>query len=351
MRIVVGTMTGTSMDAIDAVAVEIVGHGLAMQATFVALATQQIESVQQRLRTLAAGDRNQGEMDAVGLKLGQLTGAAIAQLGIKKIDLIALHGQTIWHDPPESIQLIDPTPIVGRFNCRILTDPRMADLNLGGQGAPITPLADWIMFRSEEKNTAVVNLGGFCNITLLPKQGQPRDVEGFDLCCCNLVLDAIARDRLQSEFDWNGDCAMRGTVEMDLYGDLKAKLQQQRSNNRSLGSLDDLGGWILERSKNLATKHVLATATSAVGSCISDRLVDVERVLVAGGGIHNAALLQAIGCGVITTDEVGIPAQAREAMAMAILGALSQDGVSITLAQITGRHETTEVVGWVQASP
>lgn len=351
MRIAVGTMTGTSMDAIDAVAVEIVGHGLSMQVTFVALATQQIEPVRQRLRALTSGERDQGEMDAVGLELGLLTAAAIAQLGIMKIDLIALHGQTIWHDPPESIQLIDPTPIVDRYNCKILTEPRLADLHLGGQGAPITPLADWIMFRSEEKNTAVVNLGGYCNITLLPKQGQPHDIEGFDLCCCNLVLDAIARERLQAEFDLNGCCAMRGTVDMELHEELKTKLQQQRCSNRSLGSLDDLGAWVLERSRNLASENVLATATSAVGSCISDTIVDVERVLVAGGGIHNAALLQAIGRDLITTDAVGIPTQAREAMAMAILGVLAEDGVSITLPQITGRSETSQVVGWTQASP
>ena len=142
-------------------------------------------------------------------------------------DYIASHGHTIFHQPENNftLQIGCGKTISETTKITTINDFRSLDISLGGQGAPITPLADWIMFRSEEKNTAVVNLGGFCNITLLPKQGQPRDIEGFDLCCCNLVLNAIARDRLQSEFDRNGDCATRGTVEMDLYGDLKAKLQ------------------------------------------------------------------------------------------------------------------------------
>ena len=344
-------MTGTSMDAIDAVAVQIHGHGLSMKTKFIGMESESIEHLQKRLRVVTTGNCDALEMDSLGLEIGKLTAKCIAQLGVTDIDLIAIHGQTVWHKPPESIQLIDPTPIVEQCNCTVVTDPRQSDLQNGGQGAPITPLADWILFQSNERNTAVVNLGGFCNITLLPKNGQPSDLQGFDLCCCNLLLDAIARDRLQTPFDRDGCSALSGAMNQSLFEELKSKLQQQHAENRSLGTSDDLSAWILERSQAIDTNDLLFTATNAIGEMIQEAVADADKVLLAGGGVHNPALMQAIGCRAKPTDAMGVPTQAREAMAMAILGALAEDGVSITLPHITGRRETTEVIGWVQASP
>ena len=350
MRCVIGTMTGTSMDGVDAVATSIEGHGLEMKASFLQMATEPIDDLQKQLRALSDDFTNDTALKTTSLQVGEKTLAAIMQLGIDNIDLIALHGQTIFHEPPRSIQLINPSCIVDTFNCTVLTDPRTADLLLGGQGAPITPLADWIMFRDAARDTAVVNLGGFCNITLLPKNCQPRDIEGFDLCCCNLLLDAIARKRLGTQYDTNGSCAHEGTVDSNLFDQLKNKLESQRNENRSLGTGDDLSRWVLNQSVKIETADLLATVTSAIGSVIQETVCDSQRVLLAGGGIHNVPLKNAIGATKMT-DAFGVPTQAREGMAMAILGALATDGVSITLPQITGRQQTNEVVGWSQASP
>ena len=130
---------------------------------------------------------------------------------------------------------------------------------------------------------------------------------------------------------------------------IKEKLHSQRVEQRSLGTNDDLGEFILSQN-TLPVQDLLASIIVAIGECINEATEQYDRVLVAGGGVHNQSLIRHIrheG----TTALCGVPIQAREGMAMAILGALAEDGVSITLPQITGRRTTKALVGWTQASP
>lgn len=349
MRTVVGTMTGTSMDGIDAVAVDIEGCGLEMQASFRSMASTSLGDVQGKLQELALQESPPYDR-GLAMEVGQLTSLTIQKLNLPAIDLIALHGQTIYHKPPCSIQLIDPTPIIEQFNCTVLNDPRQADLTLGGQGAPITPLADWVMFRSAKQSIAIINLGGFCNVTFLSANCGVDEIQGCDICCCNLILNAIAKERLHVPFDEGGNCANSGTVDARLAAWLTGHLQTQVEQRRSLGSGDDLGLQVLLQGEHLQTSDLLATATHCIGSVISNAATEMDIVLLAGGGAQNKALLDCIKHdGLI--DDTGVPLQAREGMAMAILGVLSNDGVSITLPQVTGRRESDDVVGFAQASP
>ena len=349
MRIVVGTMTGTSMDGVDAVAVTIDGFGKSMSASFLQMESCELGVAKKELQKLASAGGTQEEMDNAAILVGEITATAISKLDLDVVDIIALHGQTVYHKPPKSIQLIDPEPIVTKFPCTVLTDPRQGDLQLGGQGAPITPLADWVMFRSAETSTAIVNLGGFCNVTLLPANCQPNQIQGFDVCCCNLLLNAIAKERLGAEYDMNGDAALRGKVDETICNALFESLSEQAETRRSLGSNDDIGEYAIQIGKSSTTEDLLASAVRAIGACISGS-TDAQRILLAGGGVRNKTLFNAIENDG-TTELLGVPTQAREAMAMAILGALAQDGVSITLPLVTGRMETSELVGWIQASP
>lgn len=343
-------MTGTSMDGIDAVCVSIHGQGLQMTATFEAIASVELGELTSKLRHLASGIGSTTEMDSAATELGLLTVEAIQELHLDSIDLIALHGQTIFHKPPASIQLIDPVPVLEAYQCTILTDPRKADLEYGGQGAPITPLADWVMFRSRKVSNSIVNLGGFCNLTILPADSEPDSIRGFDVCCCNLLLDAIARRCLDESYDHCGREALQGSLNTDVYSQLFNELELQRTGYRSLGSEDDLGEFAIGIGQHLSPADLLASATSAIGSCITNALQGAGRVYLAGGGVHNVALANAIQHDG-TTNDLGVPSQAREAMAMAILGALAQDGESITLSNITGRKETDDPIGWVYARP
>jgi 1,6-anhydro-N-acetylmuramate kinase len=338
------------MDGVDAVAVQIEGKGLDMSADYLSMASSELGTIQKTLRQLASCGGAQEEQDRAAIEVGRVTNETILALELIHIDLIALHGQTIFHAPPQSIQLIDATQIVTTFQCVVLTEPRQQDLQLGGQGAPITPLADWIMFRNEHESTAIVNLGGFCNVTILPAQSRPQDVQGFDVCCCNLMLNAISQHAFGIEYDTDGKLALSGKEDMNVTALLVEKLQEQCNESRSLGTNDDLGSFAIQLGKSLRPADLLASATSAIGTCISIATKGVDRVLIAGGGVHNQSLTKAIRNNG-TIEQLGVPTQAREAMAMAILGALACDGVSITLPQITGRNVTDTIVGWIQASP
>jgi 1,6-anhydro-N-acetylmuramate kinase len=343
-------MTGTSMDGVDAVAVQIDGVGETMSASFYKMASCGLGSAKPLLQKLAVQGGSQDEMDEAATLVGKITAEAISKLELNAIDLIALHGQTVFHNPPKSMQLINPRSITEKFNCTIFTDPRQHDLQLGGQGAPITPLADWIMFRSTNKSTAIVNLGGFCNVTVIPANCSVNQIHGFDVCCCNLLLNAIAKTRLGVEFDCGGKEADKGSIDNKLFQSILNKLEEQREENRSLGTYDDFTEEVLRQGSTLNTQDLLATTASAIGACITESTMGVDRVLLAGGGVHNQMLTKTIhNHG--TTNDLGVPTQAREAMAMAILGALAQDNVSITLPQITGRRGSKKVVGWVQVSP
>ncbi len=149
-RLVVGCMTGTSCDGIDAALVRLSGEGLAMKATVVRHLGRPLESLGAMIRGIASGDAVTAECIAeVGWWFGLAHTTVIEELiGDQSVDLIAVHGQTLFHAPPLSWQWINPHPIARRFNAPVVFDLRGADLAAGGQGAPITPLADWILFRA-----------------------------------------------------------------------------------------------------------------------------------------------------------------------------------------------------------
>lgn len=330
-RIVVGVMTGTSMDGIDAALVRMVGEGSAKRAELLRYTSEPLGELSDRLRRAATQvAMTAGEFAALAWDFGLLHTEAISRLlgSQSAADLIAVHGQTIFHQPPHSWQLINPAPIAARFKCPVAYDLRQADLALGGQGAPITPAADWILFRKPGTSRAIVNLGGFCNVTILPanQSDAESDVRGFDVCACNQVLDAVARQALSQSFDLDGQSAMSGQVKSDAVQALLDVLHRQSSAGRSLGTGDEAGMWVEQYKGEMRGEDIAATAVAAVGQCIAAAIqkYDVDEILVAGGGARNAALMAQIGKAaskpVWMTEVAGVPVEAREAMCIAVLG-------------------------------
>ncbi|NQU66064.1 MAG: anhydro-N-acetylmuramic acid kinase, partial [SAR324 cluster bacterium] len=266
------------------------------------------------------------------------------------VNLIALHGQTIYHSPPLSWQLINPTLIAQKLNVPVIFDLRAADLAQGGQGAPITPLGDFILFRDIVEKRSIVNLGGFCNITTLPgiSNSAKNDVDleywqslvgGFDLSPCNHLLDKISRDLIGQPYDENGNNALTGSVSKKPFEKLHSILSGMFNEKRSLGTGDETSQWISRFSGDVIAVDLARTACAAIAQMIVDS-VDSDRIILAGGGVKNAALMEEItkrfSGKVSTSNEFGIPSEHREAIEMAILGALCQDRVPITLPQVTG---------------
>jgi 1,6-anhydro-N-acetylmuramate kinase len=353
-RLALGAMTGTSLDALDLALVEIRDRGLYSRAALLRHRTFDLGTLRPRLRAAAQGKPfTAGEYLRLALDFGQFHAASALELlrdhraaaqssGV--IAVAGIHGQTIFHAPPLSWQIINPFPIAQALGCPVASDLRGADLAAGGQGAPITPLADWILFRGHRPR-AIVNLGGFCNITWLPSSvDDPSKIRGRDVCSCNHILDHAARMALDREFDPDGGHAARGTAHPEAEVALLQALGRASAQNRSLGSGDEGLDWVNQWAPQLTSSDLLATAVGAIAKTIAAAIAahPSQEVLLAGGGALNATLARRIGelAGqpvYNTQTAANIHVSARESVAMAVLAALSWDGIATTLPSVTRR--------------
>ena len=378
VRYVVGAMTGTSIDGIDAALCEVTGYGLDMHVQVTHTFSDNLpKSIAERLHKFANEDARFSAKELTELQRDftlvhvqaiehLLSQRKETESVAQKVHLICAHGQTVYHAPPCSWQLFAPAPLAHAFNVPVVCDLRSADVAAGGQGAPLTPLADWILFRDRTgaQTRAVVNLGGFCNVTVLGPCDVSADgratfadvsasVRGFDVCACSQLLDAVARQRLNTSYDHDGNCAGAGIADSAIQADLIIKLKQQARAGRSLGTADCPMQWVQAYS-HVAANDLAATAVSAVATVIVESLPEsTNSLFLAGGGTRNLTLRGAITtlaaargiemfmpCGSRPGQGEGdrhdMYASYREAISWAVLGALSQDQVPVTLPGSTG---------------
>jgi anhydro-N-acetylmuramic acid kinase len=365
-RRVVGCMTGTSIDALDAALIEWRGTGLAARVRLLRCGTYALgAALRDGLRRAARQEPlSAGALARLAAALARRHVRAVQALcGARPPDLIAAHGQTIFHAPPLSWQLFDAAPVARHCRAPVIYDLRAADLAAGGQGAPITPLADFMLFRDPREARVLLNLGGFANFTWLPavarKSADLAEIRGGDLCACNQLLDHAARRWLKRPLDRDGRTALRGMVSERLLAWLIDSLSDQPRARRSLGTQDErceLIARIERRAARLRPADRLRTLCAALAQTIADALPGADRVLAAGGGVHNRALLDELRARcrtpLVCSDTAGIPAGYREAIAMAVLGALSQDGVPITLPRVTRVPSPAPLAGvWCDPRP
>ncbi|MGH7243081.1 MAG: anhydro-N-acetylmuramic acid kinase [Phycisphaerales bacterium] len=358
-RLVVGCMTGTSIDAIDCALVWVEGRGLELKASLVRASTHSLGVLRAPLRAIAEQKpATAGEIARIAMDFGTLHAEAISGLlGSDRVSLICVHGQTVFHSPPVSWQLMNPWPIVHAMRAPVVYDLRGADLAAGGQGAPITPLADQILLAGKpglESGCCVVNLGGFANATLLPGAfGTKGTVRGFDICVCNQLLDRIARETLGCEFDADGAEAGKGKVDGAAAAELARSISDASGKARSLGTGDESFGWLTTQRTRLTPRDLAATACDAIASVIAGRCRGSGAMLLAGGGARNRALFAALAKyseqngipSVRMSDQFGLSSEYREAMEFAVLGALCQDRVAITLPGVTGVRTPAPISG------
>ena len=353
-------MTGTSLDGLDVALVRIIGTGLEMKAELLGHHALPLpDDLRSTLMLLTSGKASEpisymraaraiGELHADGVEQ-LLAGGLVAPITPDQIDFVTAHGQTIWHTPkdeggPKSWQLFDPWPTVKRLKLPVCYDLRQADLIAGGEGAPLTPLADWVMYR--EHADVVANLGGVLNITKL--HADPTQIKGGDIYPCNLLLDGLCQRYFGKAYDTDGALAARGNVTPFLVESLYAAIDDACHGSKSLGREQFSPQWLdrlVESARAEASpEDVLRTVARLVavqlGGEYREAGVPQERMVLAGGGAKNRTLVEIIEKRgyreVCLSDDLGIPCEGREAMAFAVLGALSQDGVPISLPQVTG---------------
>lgn len=349
-------MTGTSLDGLDASLVEIAGEGLALSVRLLGTVSRPLGGLSDVLEAMAQGQpQAPAKYLLAARKLGELHADAVEDLCQQhlpagtELNMVVAHGQTIWHAPGDGVswQLFDPQPVVKRLGVMVCYDLRQADLMAGGEGAPITPISDWVMFRHPSRDRMVVNLGGISNVTHLPAAGTPDKVTGMDIGPCNLLIDGVVRHLFPDRrIDTNGEIARQGRINLEVYDLVKRHRSLSGTSKRSLGREDFTRTWIDGLVRSLAARmskaDIVAGAVEAAALVIGRTPhADVKDVILSGGGARNPVLVERIKAvikrgRVMLSDELGIPAEARESAGFAVLGALSQDGVPITLPQVTG---------------
>ena len=348
--IAVGVMSGTSADGMDAAAIEL-GDGPRPTITLLAhVARDHPNGLRYRILAAASGAAFPAHDIALlhadlGDAYASITKEIVALVG-REVACVALHGQTIAHFPGEhaTLQIGDASRVAVAVKSPVIDDFRSADVALGGQGAPLVPFADHLLF-ADGTPRAILNIGGIANLTLLPT-ANAEDVTAFDTGPGNMVIDQLAR-KGGNELDRDGAAAARGRVNETALANALAHPYFARRGPRSTGR-EEFGApfatRLLADVKNAggSLDDAIATATAVTVESIG-RALDGgawRELIVAGGGARNATLVARLKertkLRVRPMDELGIPAEAREAVAFAILGAYRLRGEPNTLPRCTG---------------
>ncbi len=372
-RIIAGAMSGTSADGVDIALVRIEGRGLDMSARLLAHHHVNYSS---ELRAAIFTCRNAGEIKLsdlaamarqISLAYAQAVNETLHSAALTSADIaaIAAHGQTLYHDPPSTIQWFDPALLAAETRCTVVSDFRRADCAAGGQGAPLVPFADCILFSDPVKHRVLLNLGGIANVTSLPAGGSIDSLLAFDTGPGNCISDFLMR-QMHPEgpgVDLDGALASHGKPdEAVVLNVLSAPFFKQRPPRSTDGpAMIDLFFQALQDpgSRGKLPNH-LATACLISATAIARALREFlphfpDEVIASGGGVKNQILMdflkkQLLGVSLKTTEEMGIPTDAKEAIAFALLGAATLDNEPSNVPAATGATRRA-VLGSITPGP
>ena len=373
-KLVIGLISGTSADGVAGALVKITER--AQDRPDVALlgwATAPYPpDVQHSLHDVFIEPRTLQHVAALNVTLGELfadAAAAAAQAGgfdLHAVDLIASHGQTVAHvgtrDPADplsraaTLQLGEAAVIAERTGLPVIADFRAADMAAGGVGAPFVPYADLLLLGGPAGRIAL-NLGGISNITALPAGAKSQDVFAFDCGPANMVIDGLVRHFSggRESYDRDGAHAARGQVHAGLLREMLAHPFITAPPPKAAGH-EQFGRAfvreVLQAWGALPPDDLVATATAFAADAVAANITRyvlpyhaIEDVVASGGGVRNPVLMRRLAEALAPLrlrriDELGIPSEAKEALAFALIGHATLMGRPANLPRVTGaRHE------------
>lgn len=359
-RIVAGAMSGTSADGVDVAIIRTVPPHRVELLGFASVPfdTDLRKSITE-IRSTGSGTLRQtcDITRQVTLAYADCLRLALRQAGVdaSRLDAVGAHGQTLFHDPPLTLQVFDPSLLAVETGCQVVSDFRRADLALGGQGAPLVPYADALLFADDTRTRAIVNIGGIANVTILtPSLGTPGEggvraleVTAFDTGPGNCVSDHLARtlDPAGPGYDANGERAARGQVDESMLQLLLADPYFARRGPKSTDGPAMLAIWqkapsqVRDDAADANDNALFATAAAWCADSLAAAIPPDADVFVAGGGTKNRAIMDRLRSrfpSLKLTDDLGIPSAAREAIAFALLAAATLDGVPANVPSVTG---------------
>jgi anhydro-N-acetylmuramic acid kinase len=354
--LVLGLMSGTSADGIDVALARISGAPPNLNAKLLGHTSAKFPPAVRKeiLRVAEQQHISSGALSQLNFRLGELfADAALAacrrfKVSPRRVSLIGSHGQTIFHQGratpylgrpiASTLQIGEFSVIAARTGITTIGDFRPADMALGGQGAPLVPYADYLLYRHAKLGRVSLNLGGIANITVLPPAAKPHQVFAFDTGPANMLIDALVSHFTQGRhrFDKNAQLASQGrsipALLNELLRDPYLKLAPPKSTGREyfghayMKKLLALGRRHRAKPNDLIRDATIFTALSVVDAL--NRFVlprtKIHQLIVSGGGAHNPLILAQLsaalpGIEVLPSSHLGIPEDAKEAFAFALL--------------------------------
>lgn len=367
---VIGLMSGTSVDSVDAALVQIFGSGTSTKVELLDFISFNFPKGMKEM-ILENAETNGGNVTTIcklNFLIAQVYVKAVQKLlrknnlEAKDIFCIGSHGQTVHHLPNEkklfglpassTLQIGDPSVLAKLTGILTVGDFRVADIALGGQGAPLVPYFDYLIFRSKTKNRGLLNIGGIANISVIKRNSQPDDVIAFDTGPGNMMIDALMKIFFNKQFDNNGRCAAKGKVNIQLLAKLLESdkfinLSPPKSTGREYYGKLFLQKLLKEFSR-LKHNDWIATISEYTALTIYFNYVffilpkiKLDELLVSGGGAKNKFLLSTLqhyfgSVTVIPIEQQGFSSDAKEAICFAVLANETMNNFSSNLPQVTG---------------
>lgn len=349
--LMVGLMSGTSLDGMDAALVRLTGP---TRAELLAFASRRYDAGERAaLRAAVSGPTAPADLARLHVQLAEWAAEAVqsvlhaAGLRADQVDGIAFPGQTIWHQPPlVSWQLGEPAVLAERFGVRVVSGFRARDVAAGGQGAPLVPMADLLLFSSATKNRVLLNLGGMANLTYVPRGGVEEGAIAFDTGPGVAVIDGVAR-RVDPALscDLDGKLAARGRPDEDLLTELLSHPFLHGPPPKSTGREHFGEAFAEEIHRRCPGPDGVATAVEYTARSVADAvqrwMPTAEEVVASGGGVHHPGLFRALAghlapLPLLRFDSLYFDGDAKEAAAFALLGYLTLHGQPGNLPAATG---------------
>lgn len=346
----IGIMSGTSLDGVDIVLCEIKGTKYDTKINMLAFETYDIPN-DIKDKIMKACDIDQSSTDLIcslNFELGYLFANCVKQLchtyhfNMNQLDFIASHGQTIYHQPkkdethiPSTLQIGEAAIIAYECQVDVISNFRVMDMAAGGEGAPLVPYSEEVLYRQDNEFIALQNIGGIGNVTILSPKNSPIETLAFDTGPGNMIIDEMMKQFYDKEYDKEGIVASTGKVNNDLLNELMAhpyisQPPKKTTGREAFGQLFTLD--IIQRYSHLPKEDLITTATMFTAKSIAYQyktflLKDYpfEKVIIGGGGAYNPVLMEFIkqkleGIDVLRQEDLGYSSGAKEAIAFVVMG-------------------------------
>ncbi|MGE7861542.1 anhydro-N-acetylmuramic acid kinase AnmK [Bacillus mobilis] len=348
---IAGVMSGTSLDGIDVALVHIEGSSVGSKVelihfTTVPFCNDMKNEIQQ---ALSIENSNVQLICSLNFKLGLCFAGAVkevckeAKFPLGQLDVIGSHGQTIYHQPkqdgtmiPSTLQIGEPAVIAYETKTTVISNFRTMDMAAGGQGAPLVPYSEIILYRHQTKNRLLQNIGGIGNVTVIPSQLSDKSVIAFDTGPGNMIMDEVCQRLFQLPYDQNGKVAKQGVVVEEVLTYCMnhpfLKMNPPKSTGREQFG-EEFVSELLKRFEKHSKENILTTVTMFTASSIVYHYkefilpyYEIDEVILGGGGSYNDTLVEMIRhglkeekCTLFLQEDIGFSSEAKEAIAFAIL--------------------------------